>query len=249
MTASREPDFRARPPETFATTHWSLVLQAGQRDIRDAEEALTALCQRYWVPLYAYVRRRISDVHEAQDLTQEFFVYLLEKNALARADPERGRFRSFLLTALKNFLANAHDRANAQKRGGGHTRLRLDLNTGESRLHLEPSHDLTPERIYEQQWTLTLLNLVMERLEQEFTTAGKARQFELLKGTLTGERHELSYATVAAELGLSEAAVRQVAHRLRKRYRELLRDEVVQTVADPSDVDEEIRCLFETLGS
>jgi len=162
----------------FQTTHWSLVLRAGHREDRDADAALAALCQRYWFPLYAYVRRRMADVHEAQDMTQEFFAWLLEKNTLAIASPQRGRFRAFLLTAVKHFLANQRDRAKAQKWGGGVRALRLDLEAGESRLGLEPLDDMTPERLFERQWVLTLLEVVMRRLQGEYELSGKANQFE-----------------------------------------------------------------------
>jgi len=247
MNPSDEHGRPRRPADDFATTHWSVVLCAGRRGGPEADEALAELCRRYWLPLYAYARRRVADANEAEDLTQEFFARLLEKNALARASPERGRFRAFLLTAMKNFLANERDRANAQKRGG-RGRLSLDLHTGESRLRLEPAHDLTPERAYERQWALTLLELVLGRLRAEFTSAGKARHFELLQAAITGDR-QAAYAAVASQLGVSEEAARQAGHRLRKRYRELLREEVAQTLADPRDVEEEIRCLFEALGS
>ena len=232
----------------FQTTHWSLVLRAGGRADRDADSALAALCERYWFPLYAYVRRRVAGAHEAQDLTQEFFARLLEKQYLAAADPQRGKFRCFLLASLKHFLANEWDRAHAQKRGGRVRRLSLDLECGESRLRLEPSHDLTPERLFERQWVLTLLDLVMRRLQGEYESAGKADQFARLKGVLTGDRDRLPYAALAADWGVSEEAARQAASRLRKRYRELLRDEVAQTLAEPGDVDDEIRNLFEVLG-
>jgi len=232
----------------FQTTHWSLVLRAGKRADRGADSALAALCERYWYPLYAYVRRRVADAGEAQDLTQEFFARLLEKQYLATADPRRGKFRSFLLTSLKHFLANEWDRARARKRGGGVRTLSLDLESGESRLRLEPSHDLTPERLFERQWVLTLLDLVMGRLQEEYESSGKAAQFARLKGALTGGGR-LPYAAVAAELGISEPAARQAASRLRKRYRRLLREEVAQTLAEPGDVDEEIRSLFDVLGS
>jgi RNA polymerase sigma factor (sigma-70 family) len=248
MSSDHEHAPRDRTPEEFATTRWSLVLRAGKRTDRQAEDALAWLCGRYWFPLYAYVRRRGADQNEAQDLTQEFFTRLLEKNVLDHAAPERGRFRSFLLTSLKNFLANEWDRANAQKRGGRRGRLTLDLESGESRISLEPAHDLTPERHFERQWASTLLELVVTKLEAEFAAAGKARHFELLKDALTGERRGLPYAEITAELGLSEEAARQAAHRLRQRYRELLRAEVVQTVADPGDVEDEIRRLFETFA-
>ena len=183
-----QPDGKADAAGGFQTTHWSLVLRAGNRADREAEDALAALCGRYWYPLYAYVRRRTADQHEAQDLTQEFFARLLEKNTLAAASPERGRFRSFLLTAVKNFIANQHDWDHAAKRGGRGRTLSLDWDSGESRIKMEPAHDLTPERLFESQWVLTLLELVMRRLQQECEAAGKAGQFERLKEVLTGGR-------------------------------------------------------------
>jgi RNA polymerase sigma-70 factor (ECF subfamily) len=235
-------------PHGFATTQWSLVASAGKPGTKEASEALSDLCHRYWYPLYAYVRRRVSQVSEAQDLTQEFFARLLEKNALAKAAPERGRFRNFLLASLNNFLANEWDRANAQKRGGGSQPLSLDLNEGESRLTIEPAHNLTPERLYEREWTLTLLRLAMDRLQTECESAGKSRQFELLKGALAGEASSGSYAAAATELEMTEEAIRQAAHRLRRRYREILRAEVAQTVSEPGEIDEELRSLLTTLG-
>ena len=233
----------------FATTHWSLVLRAGQGGDAAAEASLAALCERYWFPVYAYTRRRGYDAHQAQDLTQEFFVRILEKNVLAAASPERGRFRSFLLTSAKNFLANAWDREQAEKRGGGRRPLSFDAAAGESRLALDPADHLTPDKVFERQWALTLLETVVARVQEEFALAGKERHFALLKGALSGERAFSSYAAAAAELGVSEGAARQAAHRLRKRYRELLRQEIAHTVADPSDVDEEIRSLFQALGT
>jgi RNA polymerase sigma factor (sigma-70 family) len=232
----------------FATTHWSLVIRAGDRRLPDADAALAWLCERYWYPLYAYVRRHGRDAQDAQDLTQAFFTRLLEKDTLAAAAPERGRFRSFLLAAMKNFLGNEWDREQARKRGGGRARSTVDLETGESRLDKVAAQGLSPERIYEQQWALTLLELVVSKLEAEFVAEGKGRQFELLKPAITGEG-ALETEDVAAELGMSAEAVRQAASRLRKRYRELLRAEVAATLAEPADVDEEIRRLFEILGS
>jgi RNA polymerase sigma factor (sigma-70 family) len=237
----------ALPAGEFATTHWSLVLRAGCRASPDARHALSTLCERYWYPLYAYVRRHTRDVNEAQDLTQEFFARLMEKDLLASALPERGRFRAFLLSAVKNFMANEWDRQHAEKRGGGRTLLSLNLETVESRLGLEPYHDLTPERLFEKKWTLMLLELVMEQLQGEALASGKERQFELLKSTLTGEQTGPPYARIANELGISEEAARQAAHRLRKRYRKLLWMEVSQTVGDPAEVEEEIRSLLSTL--
>ena len=225
------------------------MASAGKSGGEEAREALSSLCQRYWFPLYAYVRRRVSNLQEAQDLTQEFFLRLIEKNAVARATPERGRFRNFLLASLDNFLANEWDRANAKKRGGGCQVLPLDLSEGESRLNLEPAHNLTPQRLFEREWTLTLLGLAMDGLRADCESTGKMRQFELLQGALSGKGQTLNYANIANELQMSEEAARQAAHRLRKRYRELLRAEVAQTVSDPGEVDEEIRSLLATLGS
>ncbi|MCE9525784.1 MAG: sigma-70 family RNA polymerase sigma factor [Planctomycetales bacterium] len=249
MDSSSRQAPAAVPAHEFATTHWSLVVSAGKPEGEEAREALSSLCQRYWFPLYAYVRRRVPNLQEAQDLTQEFFLRLIEKNAVARAAPERGRFRSFLLASLDNFLANEWDRANAKKRRGGCEVLSLDLGAGESRLNLEPTHNLTPQRLYEREWTLTLLGLAMDGLRADCESTGKLRQFELLQGALSGAREKLNYASIAAELQMTEEAVRQAAHRLRKRYRELLRAEVAQTVSDPGEVDEEIRSLLATLGS
>jgi len=235
-------------PSHFATTQWSVVLHAGQRVGSEGDRALAALCERYWFPLYAYARRRTGNAAEAQDLTQEFFARLLEKGTLGLASPKRGRFRSFLLTAMKNFLASAHEKARAQKRGGAHCPLSLDFAAGESRLCLEPSHELTAERLFDRQWTLKLLEVVLQRLEQEATGAGKDRQFALLRDFLAGPHGERTYAAAAAQLGQSEDAVRQAASRLRKRYRELLREEVAQTVADPSDIEAELQGLLQSLS-
>lgn len=228
----------------FATTHWSLVLAAGRRSSPDASRALAELCQRYWYPLYLYVRRRVNHLHEARDLTQEFFARLLEKQALARADPERGRFRSFLLTALQHFLVNEWEKARAQKRGGGRVRLALDFDAKDAQASFEPAHDWTAERIYERQWALTLLDQVLGKLRREYADGNKLRLFDELKPFLAGESKRIRYADAARSLNLSEGAVRVAAHRLRKRYRELLREEVAQTVADDAEVEDEIRALF-----
>jgi RNA polymerase sigma factor (sigma-70 family) len=236
-------------PPDFATTQWSLVLRAG-RESDSATAALQTLCQRYWYPLYAFVRRNGASADQAQDLTQEFFARLLDKNTFALASPERGRFRSFLLTSLKNFLTNEWERGRALKRGGGQPAmsLQLDLDSAESRLRFEPAHQLTPERLFERQWAMLLLELVMQRLAAEQEAAGKGQQFELLKEALAGGAERLAYAEIAAELNLSEEAARQAASRLRKRYRELLRDEVSHTVSTPEEVEDEIRSLFEVLS-
>jgi RNA polymerase sigma factor (sigma-70 family) len=233
----------------FVTTHWSLVLAAGKGTGADAQEALASLCQTYWYPLYAYVRRQGHQPDDAQDLTQAFFARLLEKHYLQSADPERGRFRSFLLTAFKRFLSKEHDRERTKRRGGGMKLLPLDFEAGERRYSLEPAHEVTAERIYEQRWALTLLDQVFARLRDEFNQAGKQKEFNCLKVYLTGEAGAPSYQEVAAELEMSEGAVKVAVHRLRRRYRDLVREEIAQTVAGPEDVDEELRHLFAALGS
>jgi RNA polymerase sigma-70 factor (ECF subfamily) len=240
-------DLGGESPREFATTCWSVVLAAGHRSSPDSQRALAALCQSYWYPLYAYVRRRVADVHEAQDLTQEFFSRLLEKDVLAVAQPERGRFRAFLLTALKNFLANEWDKSRAQKRGGGQPVWSLDFASGESRYGMEPAHTTTAERLYERQWTLGLLARVLSQLRAEYAANGKEQLFESLKGFLMGDSESASYDDAGHALGLSAGAVRVAAHRFRQRYRQLLRAEVAQTVADPSEIDDEIRRLFASL--
>jgi RNA polymerase sigma factor (sigma-70 family) len=236
------------PAAGFATTHWSLVLKAGRKPQRAADQALATLCQSYWYPLYAYVRRHIKDASEAQDLTQEFFARMLEKDLLALAAPERGRFRSFLLTALKNFLANEWNKMHAQKRGGTRPALSLDFDVGDSRYSLEPGHELTPERLYERKWALTLLDRVLDRLREEYSAGGKMELFECLRPFIGGTPADVAYADVVKELGLSAGAAKVAAHRLRRRYRDLLRDELAQTVADPADIDDEINWLFQALS-
>ena len=234
---------------SFATTHWSLVLAAGKGASADGQEALSALCQAYWYPLYAYVRRHGHQPDDARDLTQEFFARLLEKHYLQSADPERGRFRSFLLTAFQRFLSKERDRERAKKRGGGARPLPLDFEAGERRYGLEPAHEATAERIYEQRWALTLLDRVFARLRDEFDRAGKQKEFNSFKVYLTGEAGTPSHREAAAELGMTEGAVKVAVHRLRRRYRDLVREEIAQTVAGPEDVDEELRHLFSALRS
>ena len=224
-------------------------MAAGQRGSPQSSAALATLCENYWYPLYAYARRRGHQADEAQEFTQAFFARLLEKNDLAAADPGRGRFRSFLLTSLKHFLANEWDRARAQKRGGGRSVLWIDFGTAEERYRAEPSHDLTPEKVFERRWALVLLENVLARLHAESAQAGKANSFDRLKGFLTGEQSGVTYGQLAVELNTSEGALKVAVHRLRRRYRELLRAEIEETVADPDEIDQEIRDLFTALGS
>ncbi len=232
----------------FASTRWSVVLAAGDLERDEPRIAITQLCETYWYPLYAYVRRRVDNVHEAQDLTQAFFSHLLEKQVIARADPNRGRFRAFLITALKNFLANEWKKARAEKRGGGKAELSLDFDSGESRYQIEPAHELTPEKLYERRWVLTLLDQVLESLRIELVEDGKAEHFEQFKGAITGEATPAEYQQAAETLEITSAAAKQAAYRLRKRYRQLFREEVARTVADESEVDDEIGRLLAVLG-
>jgi RNA polymerase sigma-70 factor (ECF subfamily) len=228
----------------FASTHWSLVVAAGQRNLPESEAALTSLCRLYWYPLYAYARRHLTNIEDAQDLTQEFFARLLEKDYLRQADRQRGRFRSFLLTAFKHFLSKEQERANAQKRGDRRKLLPLDFQSGEQRYHREPSHEATAEALYERGWALTLLEQALARLREEQAGAGKERLFECLKGTLTGEDTPRPYTELAAELGMSREAIKVTVHRLRRRYGELLRAEIAQTVTTAEEIEDELRNLF-----
>ncbi len=228
----------------FATTRWSIVNSAGHDSSADSRVALESLCQAYWFPLYAYVRRRVDNVEEANDLTQAFFERLLEKNYLAQANPERGLFRSFLITSFKHFLAKEWKKTRAQKRGGGRTVLSLDFQQGDSRISHEPTCDQTPDQIYERQWAMTLLARVVDRLRAEYKDAGKPELFEHLKDFIIGQYSEITYADVAEAVGSTEAAMKMTAHRMRRRYRELLREEIAEIVAKPEDIDEEIRNLF-----
>lgn len=233
----------------FATTQWSLVLAAGKECHVQRKTALSQLCQTYWMPLYSYARRQVSDAHQAQDLTQAFFERLLEKNFAAEADPQRGRFRAFLITSFKHFLSKERDRQRTVKRGGRQSILSLDFESGDSYVATQPATNLTPEQIFERQWAITLLDRVLGRLEREQERAGKASQFHLLKNSMISQSDRVSYAALAHELGMTESAARMAASRLRSRYRDLLRDEISQTVATGEDIDDEIRHLFATFAS
>ena len=233
---------------TFVTTHWSVVLTARRSDTTRAQAALARLCQAYWYPLYAYVRRRGYQAPDAQDLTQEFFARLLEQNWLAQADRERGRFRTFLLAALSHFLANEWDKARALKRGGGVQIVPLQLDTAETRYGQEPADPLTPEQCFERRWALALLEEVLNRLREEHAAAGTREMFDALKPCLVGDRQAQPYAALAAQLGMTEGAVKVAVHRLRQRYRQLLREEIANTVAMPGEVDEEMHHLFNVLA-
>ena len=232
-------------PAGFPTTRWTLVIAPADAQRTEARAALVALCERYWYPLYAYVRRRGYPPDQAQDLTQEFFVRVLEGRYLDRADRDKGRFRAFMLTSLKFFLADEADRNRAQKRGGGAV-LSLEMTSGEERYQREPAHDETPERIFERRWALSVLEIVVDRLRDEFLQHGRLDQFNRLKVFLV-DQPEMPYAALAREMGMSEGALKVAVHRLRKRYRELFRREIAETVAAPEEVEAELRYLAAAL--
>jgi RNA polymerase sigma-70 factor (ECF subfamily) len=248
MFPSQETDI-ASGGGSFPTTHWSSVLSAGGGAEPNAQAALEGLCQAYWYPLYGYVRRQGRSVEEAQDLTQEFFARLLRKDYLRHPDPTRGRFRTFLLTALKRFLINDWKKSRAARRGNGQPAISWDQRETETRFLAEPVDQSTPEKAFEKRWAVTVLEQVLERLREEFiATSGKAERFERLKVLLWGEKGSPPYAEVAAEWGLSQGALKVVVHRMRRRYRELLRAEVAHTVARPEEVDDELRHLIAVMS-
>src|SRR6202049_405521 len=229
----------------FPTTRWTLVVAAADPQRKEARSALVSLCEGYWYPLYAYVRRRGYPPDQAQDLTQEFFIRVLEGRYLDRADPEKGRFRSFILTSLKFFVADEEDRQRAYKRGGGMV-VSLELSSGEERYQREPAHDETPERIFERRWALSVLDTVVQQLRNEFVHHGGPERFDRLKVFLLGQS-DAPYAALAREMNTSEGALKVAIHRLRKRYRELFRQEIADTVADPAEVESELRYLAAAL--
>ncbi len=237
----------ARAP-VFATTHWSAVLAASGADTTKAQAALEDLCRMYWYPIYYFVRRQGHPIHDAQDLTQEFFAQLLEKKWIAAADQSRGHFRSFLLMVLKRFLTVEWRRANAQKRAGDRHCLPLPLDTAETRYAREPADTSTAEQAFEKQWALALLETVLKELRVEYEQDGKGQLFETLKPCLMGSRELQPYATLAATLGMSEGAVKVAVHRLRERYRERLKAQIAHTVASPEDVVGEMRHLIRVLS-
>ena len=236
------------PESSFETTQWSIVVKVASDQTTVSRKALATLCENYWRPLYAYVRRRGYPREEAQDLTQAFFTRLIEKNALTSANRDLGRFRSFLLASINNFLADEWDKATAQKRGGGVAPIRLDFASAEDGPTFEPSHNLTPEKIYERQWALSVLDTVLHRLAEEYNASGKDALFQGLKPALTAGQDAVSYKALAEELRLTEGAVKVAAHRLRKRYRAKFREVIAQTVANKEDIDDESQHLFSALS-
>lgn len=236
-------------PQQFMTTHWSLVLAAADRSSPGGEQALAQLCGTYWYPLYAFVRRQGNSAAEAEDLTQEFFRRVLEKQYLRGVGPEKGRFRTFLLVCLKRFLANEYDKRTALKRGGGKTHLPIDFGEADERYKLEPAHGLTAETLFERRWALTVLEQALAALSDEMRTGGKGRVFDALKPYLAAEASAPPHAVTAAALGTTEGAVKVAVHRLRQRYRQLVRDEIARTVDTEAEVDEEVGRLFEALAA
>jgi RNA polymerase sigma factor (sigma-70 family) len=232
----------------FGTTHWSVVLLAGQNDSPQAAEALAWLCRTYWYPLYVYVRRQGHEFADAQDLTQEFFAQFLKLNYLRLADRDRGRFRTFLLTSLKHFLINEWNKASRAKRGGGHPLISLDAEQTETRFLAEPADHRTPEKAFERRWAMVVLGRVLDQLQAEFVAAGRGLVFDELNSFLSGKEEESSYAEIGRRLGMTEGNVKVMVHRLRRRYGELLRKEISMTVEDPKVIDEEIRDLFAALS-
>jgi RNA polymerase sigma-70 factor (ECF subfamily) len=244
LTLQNSTPATTAPGDIFATTHWTVVLAAGRRSTPQSDRALEELCRTYWFPLYAYVRRRGHTKEDAEDLTQTFFARFLEKNYLEGLSAERGRFRAFLLASLKHFLANEWDKSRRQKRGGNLTHLSLDWQTADTQFQIAATAEFSPDKAFDREWAVTLLAKVIERLQAECEADGREKQFAELKIFLTMGKGALSHADAAKTLGMDEGAVRVAVHRLRKRYRQLLRDEIAQTLADSADVDEEMRALF-----
>ncbi|MEL6106016.1 MAG: sigma-70 family RNA polymerase sigma factor [Planctomycetota bacterium] len=232
----------------FATTRWSTVKALNNDNRVAAKSALEELCQTYWYPLYTYVRRQGNDADAAADLTQAFFTDLLQREDLRKVDPSLGKFRSFLLTAMKHFLLNEWDKARAQKRGGGRSLLSLDFGEADNRFRREPSHGDTPEVAYQRQWVKSLLDRVTDELRSEFAERGKAHQFDRLQKFLGGKNREETLAEAASQLSMSEVAVKVAVHRMRQRFGDLLRADIANTVSTPEEVDSEIRELFSVLG-
>ena len=228
----------------FATTSWTQVLAARDAPSTEARQALESLCRVYWYPLYALVRRQGHDAEESRDLTQAYFAALLEKGYLGDYDPERGRFRTFLMASVKHFLSKERDKALAWKRGGRADVVSLDAQEVEGRYRIEPIDRLTPEQIFERRWALTVLERALARLRREQEDADRGKEFARLEGFLTGQQATASYRDVAAELGTSEGAVKTSIHRLRQRYGQLLRSEIAETVSNPAEVDDEVKHLL-----
>lgn len=236
------------PPRLFLTTRWSIVLSARDHSSKSSAMALESLCQAYWYPLYVFVRRQGHPAHDAQDLTQEFFARLLEKDYLRSVEREKGRFRTFLIMALKRFLLNEWDKKNTRKRGGAFIHLSLDADLAESRYANELSETLPADQVYERRWALTLLDQAMARLRADYAGNGRETEYDYLKRFLTCDRGDISYRDIAEGLGMTEGAARVAMHRLRKRFREVFRDEIADTVSATDEVDDEVRYVVAVLS-
>jgi len=249
MSASDPADISLAARRTvFATTHWSVVLQAGMRDSSQGAAALEKLCQTYWYPLFSFIRRQGRTVEDAKDLTQQFFARLLERKDFETVDSRKGKFRTFLLAALTHFLSNERDYVQAAKRGGGRIIVSLDTIAAEQLRGLEPASNLSPDKLFDQRWAMALLEQAVTHLREEMSVDGKAGQFEQLKTFLTNEPREGEYAAVAARLGTTNHSLAVSVHRLRQRYRELVRAEVANTVSSPTEVEDEMRHLYAALS-
>ncbi len=240
-----EPEY---PGRSFETTHWSMIVAAGQSDTSRSAVAMQQLCERYWFPLYAFVRRRGYDEHRAQDLIQDFFLRVIEKGVVAAADPHRGRFRTFLLKSLENFVANESAKATTLRRGGSRTTWSLDLRDAEGRLAHQAVDEMTPEAEFNRRWALQVLDRVLQQLESEFAAEGKADEFEALRPYLSTDSQRLPYASVAEQRGISAGSVKVAVHRMRRKYRNRLEAEIIDTLASPDEVEQEIHALFKALS-
>jgi RNA polymerase sigma-70 factor (ECF subfamily) len=233
----------------FRTTHWATVLTARDKDGPAAQTALASLCATYWYPLYAFIRRQGMSPHEAEDLTQDFFYRFLERHGLENVQPARGKFRSFLLTCLKNFLANERERSTAQRRGGGHQLLSLNCDEGETRYSLEPTDHRTPEDMFERRWAFAVLDKTMQNLRQEYSENGKEDLFDDLESFFPGSYRAASRAELAVKRGVTVGAIDVAVHRMRQRFRVLLREQVARTVSSETEIEDEIRYLISVIGS
>lgn len=249
METDASPNLQEPVPRAgFVTTHWSVILAAKETASPQAMSALETLCRTYWYPLYAFARRKGHSPEDAKDLAQGYFCQLLDKDYLHSVQPQLGKFRTFLLTSFQHFLANEWDRSQTQKRGGGYCLISLDEDRGEEAYRQEPITDLTPEKLFDRRWAIALLELTLQRLEEEAAQAGKSPLFQALKGMITGGGEAGDYAIIARQMGLSEGSLRVAAHRLRQRYRELLIEEITNTVSHPREINEELAYLMSVFG-
>jgi RNA polymerase sigma-70 factor (ECF subfamily) len=249
QTGNNSFESAARTATEFASTHWSVVLSAGDSASPNSHEALERLCRTYWLPLYTFIRRKGYSPADAEDLVQDFFAAFLEKGCVGRADPARGRFRTFLLSSLQNFLHNAQDRLVALKRGGGQRHLSLDVAATEERYRVELQESMTPEKAFEKRWAATLLQEVLDRVREDFKRLGRAELFEQLKGHIWADDDAVPYAQLGMGLGMTPLALKVTVHRLRQRFGERLRDEIAHTMSEPGQVEDEIRYLMGLFGT